>query len=90
VVPQIKSAKRDFDPQKFLSTLGDGRKTVALSNKQAAFTQGDPADAVFYIRGGKVRLTVVSKNGKEATLGILSQGDFFGEGSLYAWALQLR
>ncbi len=82
VVPQIKSAKRDFDPQKFLSTLGDGRKTVALSNKQAAFTQGDPADAVFYIRGGKIRLTVVSKDGKEATLGILSPGDFFGEGGL--------
>jgi len=89
VVPNIKSAKRDFDPQKFLATLGDGRKTVALSNKQAAFTQGDPADAVFYIRVGKIRLTVVSKNGKEATLGILSQGDFFGEGGLAGQPLRM-
>ena len=89
MVPQIKSAKRDFDRQKFLSTLGDGRKPVALSNKQAAFTQGDPADAVFYIRGGKIRLTVVSKNGKEATLGILSQGDFFGEGGLAGQPLRM-
>jgi len=89
VVPQIQSAKSDFDPQKFLSTLGDGRKTVALSNKQAAFTQGDPADSVFYIRGGKIRLTVVSKNGKEATLGILSQGDFFGEGGLAGQPLRM-
>ena len=89
MVPQIQSAKSDFDPQKFLSTLGDGRKTVALSNKQAAFTQGDPADSVFYIRGGKIRLTVVSKNGKEATLGILSQGDFFGEGGLAGQPLRM-
>ena len=88
-MPQIKSAKRDFDAQKFLSSLGDGRKTVPLSNKQAAFTQGDPADAVFYIREGKIRLTVVSKNGKEATLGILSQGDFFGEGGLAGQPLRM-
>ena len=75
---QIRQARLRL--QKFLSTLGEGRKTVALSNKQAAFTQGDPPDAVFYIREGKIRLTVVTKNGKEATLGVLSQGDFFGEG----------
>jgi CRP-like cAMP-binding protein len=52
------------------------------TRKQGIFAQGDPADAVFYIQTGKVKLTVVSKTGKEATIGILSDGDFFGEGSL--------
>ena len=64
--------KHDFDPRKFLATIGEGRKVVALSKKQTIFTQGDAADAVFYIQEGKVRLTVVSEIGKEATLGILS------------------
>ena len=55
---------------------------MAFPEKQTIFTQGDPADAVFYIQQGKVRLTVVSQSGKEATLGILSEADFFGEGAL--------
>jgi CRP/FNR family cyclic AMP-dependent transcriptional regulator len=55
---------------------------VAFSTKQKVFTQGDAADAVFYVQKGKVRLTVVSKVGKEATLGVLSEGEFFGEGAL--------
>ena len=74
--------KREFDPDTFLATIGDGRKIVAVEKKQSIFTQGDMADAVFYIRTGKVRLTVVSKAGKEATIGILKEGDFFGEGAL--------
>jgi len=74
--------KRDFDPMEFLATLGEGRKVVAFSKKQTVFTQGDVADSVFYIQEGKVRLTVVSKIGKEATLGVLSEGEFFGEGAL--------
>jgi len=55
---------------------------LAVPKKQTIFTQGDAADAVFYIKQGRVRLTVVSKTGKEATLGILSEGQFFGEGGL--------
>jgi CRP-like cAMP-binding protein len=55
---------------------------VAFPKKQTIFTQGDAADVVFYIQAGKVKLTVVSKTGKEATLGILSEGAFFGEGGL--------
>jgi len=55
---------------------------VAVRKKQTIFAQGDEADAVFYIQKGKVRLTVVSKTGKEATIAILSEGNFFGEGSL--------
>ncbi len=74
--------KRDFDPSRFLATIGEGRKVVAFPKKQTIFTQGDAADAVFYIQHGRVRLTVVSEIGKEATLGILNEGDFFGEGGL--------
>jgi CRP/FNR family transcriptional regulator, cyclic AMP receptor protein len=75
---------RVFDPNTFLATIGDGRRMVAVPQKQTIYTQGDEADAVFYIyiHKGKVRLTVVSKTGKEATIAILSEGNFFGEGSL--------
>ena len=73
---------REFDPNKFLATIGDGRRILAIARKQAIFTQGDVADAVFYIQKGRVRLTVVSKAGKEATIAILREGEFFGEGSM--------
>ena len=81
--------KSAFDPRKFLATIGEGRKVFAFPKKQPIFTQGDVADAVFYLQEGKVRLTVVSKAGKEATLGILSEGEFFGEGSLAGQALRM-
>ena len=81
--------KRDFNPKNFLATIGEGRKVVAFPKKQTIFAQGDPADAVYYIQEGKVRLTVVSKVGKEATLGILNEGQFFGEGSLAGQALRM-
>ncbi len=74
--------KREFDPNSFLATIGDGRKMLAVPKKQMIFSQGDEADAVFYLQKGKVRLTVVSHAGKEATIGIVSEGNFFGEGSL--------
>ena len=80
---------RDFDPKEFLATIGEGRKVVAVPKKQTIFTQGDAADAVFYIQEGEVRLTVVSKTGKEATLGILREGDFFGEGGLAGQPLRM-
>ncbi|MCU1268756.1 MAG: Crp/Fnr family transcriptional regulator [Acidobacteriaceae bacterium] len=73
---------REFDPNKFLATIGDGRRILAIARKQTIFTQGDVADAVFYIQKGRVRLTVVSKAGKEATIAILREGEFFGEGSM--------
>jgi CRP/FNR family cyclic AMP-dependent transcriptional regulator len=74
--------RRRFDPHAFLATIGEGRKVVPFSKRQTIFAQGDPSDTVFHIRTGKVRLTVVSKTGKEATIGILGEGDFFGESSL--------
>jgi len=79
----------DFDPKKFLATIGEGRRVVLFSKKQAIFAQGDPADAVFYLQRGKVQLSVVSKIGKEATIGILNEGDFFGEGSLAGQTLRM-
>jgi CRP/FNR family transcriptional regulator, cyclic AMP receptor protein len=81
--------RRDFDPHTFLATIGKGRKSVLFPKRQTIFTQGDSADAVFYIHTGKVKLTVVSKTGKEATIGILGEGDFFGEGSLAGQALRM-
>jgi CRP/FNR family cyclic AMP-dependent transcriptional regulator len=79
----------DFDPHQFLGTIGEGRKFVLFPKNQTIFVQGDLADAVFYIQTGKVRLTVVSTTGKEATVGILGEGDFFGEGSLAGQALRM-
>jgi CRP/FNR family cyclic AMP-dependent transcriptional regulator len=81
--------KRAFHPKTFLATIGEGRKNVEFAKKQTVFAQGDPADAVFYLQTGKVRLTVVSNNGKEATIGILSDGSFFGEGSLAGQPLRM-
>jgi len=81
--------KRDFDPRSFLATIGVGRKVVLFPKKETIFAQGDAADSVFYIQEGKVRLTVVSKTGKEATLGILGEGEFFGEGGLAGQPLRM-
>src|SRR6202142_2989138 len=71
-----------FDPKTFLSTISGGRKIEDFVKRQTIFAQGDSSDAVFYIKEGKVKLTVVSQIGKEATIGILNKGDFFGEGCL--------
>ena len=79
----------EFDPKTFLSTIDGGRKIATFSKEQTIFVQGDPSDAVFYIQKGKVKLTVVSKTGKEATIGILNEGDFFGEGCLTGQLLRL-
>ena len=80
---------REFDPHAFLATIGEGRKAILFPKKQPIFVQGDRADAVFYLQTGKVRLTVVSKTGKEATIGILSDGSFFGEGALAGQPLRM-
>ena len=76
--------KPAFDPQVFLnlSKIGEGRTTAAYDKNQVVFAQGDPANAIFYVQKGKVKLTVVSHHGKEAVVAILGEGDFFGEGCL--------
>ena len=83
------SKNREFDPNTFVAMIGDSRKILTVPKKQTIFTQGDETEAVFYIQKGKVRLTVVSKTGKEATIAILSEGNFFEEGSLAGQALRM-
>jgi CRP/FNR family cyclic AMP-dependent transcriptional regulator len=71
-----------FDPRVFLAEVGKGRTIADYKKNQKVFSQGDSADAIFYIQKGKVKLTVVSKQGKEAVVAILGVHDFFGEGCL--------
>src|ERR1700693_4071526 len=81
--------RRRFNPQTFLSTIDGGRKKLTLPKKEMVFSQGDSADSVFYIQKGKVKLSVVAKGGKEATIGILNEGEFFGEGCLTGQAFRM-
>ena len=80
---------RTSDPKAFLATLGEGRKLLTFGRREIIFAQGDLADAVFYLQKGKVKLTVVSSSGKEATVGVLAEGSFFGEGGLAGQALRM-
>jgi CRP/FNR family cyclic AMP-dependent transcriptional regulator len=82
--------KRDFDPNIFLATIGEGRNLVVFQKKQTIFAQGAPCDTVFYIQAGKVRLTVGSNDRKEVTIGILADGEFFGEGALAGQARRME
>ena len=91
IVTPVGAAKKPskFDPKTFLSTIDGGRKIEAVPKKRTIFVQGDSSDAVFYIQKGKVKLTVISEAGKEATIGILNEGDFLGEGCLTGQSLRL-
>ena len=89
VAAKATKKKRDFDPDKFLATIGEGRKVTSFRKKQTIFAQGDEADTVFYIQTGKIKLTVVSDKGKEATIAILNSRDFFGEGCLAGQPLRM-
>ena len=80
----VARAKPSFDAAAFLASAGLGRRIIQLAPKQTFFIQGDPADAVFYLQKGRARVTVVSTVGKEATITLLSVGDFIGEESLAA------
>ena len=74
--------RRRFDPASFLATVAKDRSIATHRNKEIIFTQGSAADSVFYIKKGKVKVTVVSKQGKEAVVAILGVGEFVGEGCL--------
>lgn len=82
-------AKAPFDAHTFLSKIGAGRTMISCRKNQKLFSQGDPADAIFYIQDGKVKLTVLSKQGKEAVVGILGANDFFGEGCLAGQSVRM-
>jgi CRP/FNR family cyclic AMP-dependent transcriptional regulator len=84
-----KKTKASFDPKKFLASVGKGKTITKYRNGQAVFSQGDAADAVFYLQKGKLKLTVVSEQGKEAVVAILGPGCFFGEGCLNGHALRI-
>jgi CRP/FNR family transcriptional regulator, cyclic AMP receptor protein len=82
-------ASGSFDPKNFLAKVGDGKTVAEYQKDQIVFAQGNAAEAVFYIQKGRVKLTVVSEQGKEAVLGILETGHFFGEGCLNGHPLRL-
>jgi CRP/FNR family cyclic AMP-dependent transcriptional regulator len=84
-----KKGRASFDPKKFLAKVGVGKTIAKFQKDQIVFSQGDVADAVFYIQKGKLKLTVISKQGKEAVIAILGAGQFFGEGCLNGHGLRV-
>ncbi len=76
---QLRNGNRDFDPEAFLTQTGVGRTVLSLKKDETAFVQGDPSDAVFYVQKGRLRVTVTSTNGKEATIALVGAGEFVGE-----------
>ena len=85
----LKQDRQAFDPKTFLAKIGEGRSVMRCGTGQTIFAQGDAADAVFYIQKGKVKLTVVSAQGKEAVVAILGADDFFGESCLAGQMLRV-
>jgi CRP/FNR family transcriptional regulator, cyclic AMP receptor protein len=84
-----RKGKLPFDPKVFLSKVNGGRAISDYRKDQIVYTQGEPANSVFYIQSGKVKQTVVSEQGKEAVIALLEAGDFFGEGCLTGQLLRL-
>ena len=78
-----------FDPKAFLASVGEGRSVTKSREGEVVFSQGDPADALFYVQRGKVKVTTLSSQGKEAVVAILGAGDFFGEGCLAGQPLRI-
>jgi CRP/FNR family transcriptional regulator, cyclic AMP receptor protein len=84
-----KAAKNGFNPQAFLANLGTGKTIWKCRKDQIIFNQGDIADAVFYLQKGKVKIVVMSDQGKEAVVAVLEPGQFFGEGCLNGQSLRI-
>jgi CRP/FNR family transcriptional regulator, cyclic AMP receptor protein len=84
-----KNRETSFEPKRFLAKVGDGKTIAKYHKNQIVFSQGDVADAVFYLQEGKLKITVISEQGKEAVVAILGPGDFFGEGCLNGHALRV-
>lgn len=87
--PAVATRRFKYDAAVFLSTISNDTKVLAFFKQQTIFAQGALADGVFYVKTGKIRLTVVSKAGKEATIGIVGAGNFVGEGSLAGQRLRM-
>jgi CRP-like cAMP-binding protein len=86
---RVPSIEKKFDATTFLANIGQGRRLLEFGKKASIYTQGEPADAIFYLQKGKVKLSVVSQQGKEAIIGLLAPGDFFGEGSIAGQPLRM-
>src|ERR1700693_5677660 len=84
-----KAAKALFDPKLFLARVGEGKTILKFDKNQVVFAQGDAADTVFYIQKGRIKVLVISEQGKEAVVGILEPGQFFGEGCLNGHPLRI-
>jgi CRP/FNR family transcriptional regulator, cyclic AMP receptor protein len=84
-----KTTRASFDPKLFLSKVGEGKTILEYRKDQIVFAQGDVADTVFYIQKGRVKVVVISEQGKEAVVGILEPGQFFGEGCLNGHSLHI-
>jgi CRP/FNR family transcriptional regulator, cyclic AMP receptor protein len=82
-------AHQAFDPKEFLAKVGEGKTIVEFRKDQVVFAQGDAADTVFYIQKGRVKVVVISDQGKEAVVGILGSGQFFGEGCMNGHSLRI-
>ena len=78
-----------FDPKAFLANVGDGKTILNFEKDQVIFTQGDRADAVFYVQKGRVKVVVLSEQGKEAVVGIFGPGQFFGEGCMNGHSVRI-
>jgi CRP/FNR family transcriptional regulator, cyclic AMP receptor protein len=84
-----KPVKNAFDPKAFLAKVGSGKTILKFGKNQHVFEQGDVADSIFYLQKGRLKVTVVSEQGKEAVVGILEPGQFFGEGCLNGHPLRI-
>jgi CRP/FNR family cyclic AMP-dependent transcriptional regulator len=84
-----KSDQGAFDPREFLAKVGEGKTIVAYSKDEVVFAQGDAADTIYYIQKGRLKVVVISEQGKEAVVGMLEPGQFFGEGCLNGHSLRI-
>ena len=84
-----KAVKNLFDPKVFLAKVGAGKTILKFHKNQKVFAQGEVADTIFYIQKGRIKLTVLSEQGKEAVVGILEPGQFFGEGCMNGHPLRI-
>ena len=84
-----KSKSRSFDPKEFLAKVGVGKTIVRYHNNQIVFAQGDPADTIYYLQKGRVKVVVISEHGKEAVVGILEAEQFFGEGCMNGHSIRI-
>lgn len=82
-------AKQPFDPKAFLAKVGKGKTHAGYRKNRTVFSQGEPAEHLFYIQRGKVKLTVISKRGKQVVVAVLGVGDFFGEGCMAGQSLRM-